>query len=464
MIFLIVLTVVILIGFNGLYVGAEFSAVAARRTRISQLAAEGNRMAKAFQPILESTKDKDRYLAATQLGITVSSLVLGAYGQNVIAERLVDPLTVLIQDIMPFLTRFGIESTTDVAETAARSIAVTGVLIILTICQVIFGELFPKSVAIQYPEKVSLALLYPMKWSLWLLRPFIWFFNGSGTLLLRLLPFASDHDHVIHSPQEIEMLMTESHEGGMLDDQARQMLRNAFRLRDLTARQVMIHRTKMLTAPQNATVSELLKIAIEAGYTRIPIHSAKSADDIVGFVHVKDLFRFRVEKREKVDDKILREVLFVPETMAVIDVWEKLNNRSKYLAIVFDEFGSTTGMITLEDLIEEIFGELQDEFDNEMAIISRDKEGRIHLRGDLLVSDVNEYLELDLPEETADTIGGLIMSELGRPPEVGDEITINNIPIRVEQVEDYGLQEISLKPSPTNSIAPYSEWEVTDYE
>ncbi|MCA9923820.1 MAG: HlyC/CorC family transporter [Anaerolineales bacterium] len=461
-IFLIVASVVILIGLNGLYVAAEFSAVAARRTKVSQMAGDGNRFAQMLQPILESTAQKDKYLAATQLGITISSLVLGAYGQNEVAVQLVPSLSRLITDIEPFLSSIGIEATETMAETAATSIAVTGVLILFTILQVIMGELFPKSLAIQYPEEVAVVLLIPMKISLFLLRPFIWFFNGSGIVLLRLIPWANKGSSKGHSPEEIEILVTESHEGGLLDDRARQMLRNAFRLRDLSARQVMVHRTKMLSAPLDTPIIDLIKMAIDAGYSRIPLY-AESIDDIKGFVHVKDLFRRHVQNRSEIET-IMREVMYVPETMPVLDVWEKLNRCRMYVAIVFDEFGGTVGMITFEDLIEEIFGELQDEFDDEMALVSRDKEGRIHLRGDLLVSDVNEYLELNLPQETADTLSGLIFSETGGSPNIGDEVIIGETVLRVESMEDLGVQEISIKLAPSSTVAPYSEWEVTDYD
>jgi len=461
-IFVIVAAVVILIGFNGLYVAAEFSAVAARRTKVSQLAGEGNRFARMLQPILESTDKKDRYLAATQLGITISSLVLGAYGQDVVAGYLVGPLTRIIERSEPFLNSMGIEATTAVAQTAATSIAVTSVLILFTVLQVIMGELFPKSLAIQYPEEVAIVLLVPMKVSLFLLRPFIWLFNGSGTLLLRMIPWVNNAGAKGHSPEEIEILVTESHEGGLLDDRSRQMLRNTFRLRDLSARQVMVHRTKMIAASVTTPIVELLQIAIDAGYSRIPLYE-ETVDEIVGFVHVKDLFRRHVQKRAEIDS-IIREVMYVPETMPVLDVWEKLNQARMYLAVVFDEFGGTVGLITFEDLIEEIFGELQDEFDDEMALVSRDKEGRIHLRGDLLVSDVNEHLELSLPEETADTLSGLVFSETGGSPHVGDEITIGDTVIRVEAMQDLGVEEISIKLAPSNTVASYSEWEVTDYD
>jgi CBS domain containing-hemolysin-like protein len=300
-----------------------------------------------------------------------------------------------------------------------------------------------------------------MRISLILFTPLIWLFNGSGNLVLRLLGKKPHEGAQIHSPEEIELLVTESHESGLLDNEERQMLRNAFRLRDLTARQVMVHRTRLITAAINSSVEDVLNLAIEAGYSRIPL-CGESIDDVVGFVHVKDLFRRHVNGRSDMESAI-RDVIYVPETMPVLDVWEKLNVGGNYLAVVFDEYGGTAGMITFEDLIEEIFGELQDEFDDEMALIARDQKGRVYLRGDLLVSDVNEYLELSLRNET-DTLSGLLFSELGRSPIEGDEVVFGDIQIRVEAMEDLGVSEVSLQLPPTGDVAPFSEWEVADHD
>ncbi len=457
----IVATVTLMIFFNALYVAAEFATVSSRRTKISQLAGEGNRMASALLPYIEDRKTLDRYVAACQIGITISSLVLGAYGQNVLANALT-PLIASLLNLTPSVTGFLNGNIDSASITLAHSIAVILVLIFITTLQVILGELFPKSVAIQYPERIAMSVVWPMKISLKLFSPLIWLFNGSGVLLLRLIGRDSKGKKAhVHSPEEIEMLVSESHEGGLLDDTERQMLRNAFRLRDLTAKQVMLHRTKIVAAPANSTVLELLQLAIEVGYSRIPIYR-KSIDDIIGFAHVKDLFRLQVQGEDN-PTQILRDVEYVPETMPVFDVWEKFNTRRKYLTIVFDEFGGTAGLITFEDLIEEIFGELQDEFDDEKALIARDKEGRIYLRGDLLVADVNEYLELNLPIE-ADSLSGLIISALGRPPQVGDEVSVENILMRVEALEDLGVQEVSLQLPTQESVKHITEWEVADHD
>jgi CBS domain containing-hemolysin-like protein len=447
------ITIGLMILLTALYVGAEFATVSARRTKVSQMAAQGDSLSRMLLPILEDSRKLDRYVAACQVGITISSLILGAYAQGAIATRLVEPLTRL----------FGSWLSAEAAGRVAQSVSVIGVLIFITALQVILGELFPKSLAIQYPEGIARAVVWPMRISQWLFAAPIWIFNGSANLLLRLAG-RNTHNAVgrAHSPEEIELLVTESHEGGLLDDNERRLLRNALRMRDLTARQVMVHRTRILAAPVSATTNDLMQMAIEAGYSRIPLYR-DSIDEIVGFVHVKDVFRLHNQGIHEVES-VVRDVVYVPETLPITDVWEQLNARHRYLAIVFDEFGGTAGLLTLEDLIEEIFGELQDEFDDEAAMIARDKEGRIYLRGDLLIADVNEYLDLELPEETADTLSGLVFSLLGRPPQAGDETRIGDVAIRVETMEGLGVGELSLLLPPSDADTYFTEWDMADHD
>ena len=242
----VIITITLMVSANALYVAAEFATVSARKTRLTQMAGSGNRLAAMLLPYVEDHKALDNYIAACQVGITVSSLVLGAYGQSTVATLLA-----------PILAKLG-----NLAEPVAFSISATVVLILLTILQVVMGELFPKSVAIQYPEQLALATVLPMKWSLLIFRPFIWLLNGSGNVILKLIgkEQGADHTH-FHSPEEIELLVNESHEGGLLDDEAQQMLRNALRLRELTARQVMVPRTRMVAAPVGSNVVQLMDLA-----------------------------------------------------------------------------------------------------------------------------------------------------------------------------------------------------------
>lgn len=446
-------TISLMILLTALYVGAEFATVAARRTRIGQMAAQGDSLARMLLPYLEDSRKLDRYVAACQVGITISSLVLGAYAQGAIATRLVEPLSNLLGAVVSPATALRL----------GTSVSVIGVLIFITALQVILGELLPKSLALQNPERLARAVVWPMRISLLLFALPIWLFNGSANLLLRLV---GRDTHAAagraHSAEEIELLVTESHEGGLLDDNERRLLRNALRLRELTARQVMVHRTRITAAPIQTTALELMQLAVEAGYSRIPLYR-QSIDDIVGFIHVKDVFRLYHQGISDVS-AIVREVVYVPETLSASDVWDRLEERGSYLAIVFDEFGGTAGLLTLEDLIEEIFGELQDEFDDEAAIIARDKEGRIYLRADLLVGDVNEYLELELPEEAADTLSGLVFSRLGRPPVVGDEARFEDVVIRVETMEDLGVGEVSLALPPREADSPFTEWDMAEHD
>ncbi len=446
-------TIGLMIFLTGLYVAAEFATVSARRTKISQMAAQNDSLSRMLLPILEDSRKLDRYVAACQVGITISSLILGAFAQGAIATRLTEPLTQL----------FDATLSADAAARVARSVSVVGVLIFITALQVVLGELFPKSLAIQYPEGIARAVVWPMRISLVLFALPIWIFNGSANLLLRLAGH-NTRDAVgrAHSPEEIELLVTESHEGGLLDDNERRLLRNALRMRDLTARQVMVHRTRIAAAPIDTPAVDLMQMAIEAGFSRIPLYR-DSIDEIIGFVHVKDVFRIHNQGISDVGD-VIRDVVYVPETLSINDVWDQLDLQNRYLAIVFDEFGGTAGLLTLEDLIEEIFGELQDEFDDEAAIIARDKEGRIYLRGDLLITDVNEYLELNLPEETADTLSGLIFSLLGRPPVEGDEVRLDDVVIQVETMEDLGVGELSLLLPPSDADSHFTEWDIADHD
>lgn len=432
----IFLVVALMIFLNGLYVGAEFATVGSRRTRVRQLAGSGDRRAQRLLPVLEDNVKLDEYVATCQLGITITSLVLGAFGERVIAEQVVENRLL------------------------SAAVASTVVLLTLTLLQVVLGELFPKSIAVLYPEQLALLSLYPVYLSQLFFKPLIWLFNGSGRLVLRLFggPQADGHGRS-PSPEEIEILVSESHEGGLLQDEERQFLRNAFRMAELTARQVMVHRTRLVAAELHAGTREVLNLALEAGFSRIPVYE-RSIDNIVGFVHIKDVFRLHTTGQNDSIAPIVRQVVYVPEALPAVDVWEQLKAQRQYMAVVFDEYGGTAGLITLEDLIEEIVGELQDEFDNEDALVKLDQSGRVHLRADLLVSDVNEYFELSLPEESADTIGGLIFSELGRRPNVGDEVEVAGVVLRVEALEDLGVSEVSIPAQAGQSWPQISEWEV----
>ena len=415
---LVILFVVgLMILVNALYVAGEFSSVSARKTRIVQLAEEGNSLAKTLLPILESPKKLDNYIAASQVGITLSSIILGIYG-----ERQIAPL------IEPWLASLPFGS-----DVAGGAIATTLVLILLTTLQVVLGELLPKSVGIQYPERLALITVLPVKWSAdYLLRPLIAILNGSGALVLKLLGLSAHAEHAhVHSPEEIVILVRESHRGGLIDLDERQFLQNVFRSTRVQAGEIAIPRNRMVATPIDKPVAQVLEMAAESAFTRIPIYE-QDIDNISGFVHLRDLFALHRSDPTAGLRSILRPVPFVPESLSLPAVWDRMDQAQSYLAIVFDEYGGTAGLLTREDLIEELFGELQDEFDNERALITPAGEGRVVVRGDMLISNLNALLEIDLPTETASTVGGLIMEQLGQVPRVSDTLKIEGITLEVE--------------------------------
>lgn len=440
--------VAVLVSINALYVAGEFSTVGARRTRIIQMAEEGSRLARLLVPIMDDPHTLDNYIAASQVGITLSSLMLGIYGQRQIAP-LIEPLF----ELLPL----GRVSSAG-AEVAAAGVSATVVLIFLTTLQVVFGELVPKSIAVQYPERMALLTAIPMKWSAdIILKPLIVLLNGSGRLVLKLLgvEYGGEHAHV-HSPEEIIILVKESHRGGLLDADERRLLRNVFRVSETTAVEIAVPRPRIVAAPVDRRVREVLRLAAESAYTRIPVYE-KNIDHILGFVHLRDLFNLYRENPAADLRGILREMPFVPETLPSIEVWNRLNEADSYLAIVFDEYGGTSGLITREDLIEELFGELQDEFDRERDLVAPAGEGRLVVRGDMLVSHLEEMLDVDLPHETSHTVGGLLLDALGRIPAVGDQVQVDGLTLRVEAVAGNSVNSVCIILPPDVHIDPAGE-------
>jgi putative hemolysin len=426
----IIVIVTLMVAVTSLYVAGEFAAVSARKSRLIQMANEGNQLAKAVVPILEDHHKLDRYIAASQVGITLSSVLLGIYGQREIA-----PLIATVLDDLPFLT-----------EVAAGGVSTTLVLIFLTTLQVVLGELVPKSLAIQYPERMALWTSIPMRWSAdFFFRPLIMLLNGSGLLLMRLLRihYSEEHKHV-HSPEEIQFLLTQSHAGGLLAEQEHQLLEGAFRFGKLQVGEVTVPRTRITAADVSSPVDDILRVAAQSDYTRIPLYEG-DIDHIVGFVHLKELFQLSYEGKSTDVRSILRSMSFVHESSYLDDVWNTLNKDRTYMAIVFDEYGGTVGMVTREDLVEELFGEVQDEFDEgETQPFKKLDENTYRLRGDLSITYLNDRLHLSFDNEDAYTIGGYILNALGHLPEVGDEVVEGNISLRVNAVEDRAIEEVLL--------------------
>lgn len=433
-----IVLVTLMVSLNALYVAGEFSAVKARKTRIAQAAKEGNRLSKMLLPILKDGQRLDNYIAASQVGITLSSIILGIYGQQQVAP-LLEPLLLYL----PLLDE----------RSAATGAAAILILFFFTILQFVFGELIPKSLALQYPEEVARATVIPMRWSAeWILRPLIVILNGSGSLLLKLLGIESSGGHAhVHSPEEIQLLIQQSHKGGVLDARGQELLLNAFRIGELTVGEIDIPRTQIEAIPVDTSVGEALRFAIRSGHARIPVYRG-GLDQILGFVHLKDLFRlYRTTAGEGAIDNIVRKASYIPSTTPLKEVWNILNRESNYLAIVVDEFGGTSGMVTQEDLLEELFGELQDEFDGgEEPLISPLGDYEYLIQGRTPISYLNSRFHLSLPEKHVHTAGGLILQRLNRIPEAGDTVDLDGVRMEVKSVKRNAVQSIRLR-LPANS-------------
>jgi putative hemolysin len=438
------LLISLLILINAFYVAAEFSTVSARRSMLAQMAADGNTLARLLAPIVSNRSRLDTYVATCQIGITLSSLLLGFFGQS--------RLTPAVADL--------IGGREGLASTATLSITAVMVLLLLTTLQVILGELAPKSIGIQYPEQLALFTLLPMRWSSILFKPLIWILNGSGKLVLHLAGFTREvqeaHTH-LHTPSEILMLFDESRAGGQLDLEERRLLKNSLQLRQVAVRQIMIPRTRMLTASVETPCKELLCLLADSPFSRLPLYDG-TVDNIIGIVHLKDLLCLQFNSSEQDVRKAMRQVVYVPESAQANTVFTLLQNKRFHIAIVLVEFGGTAGFVTLEDLIEEIFGDLEDEFDLHtqpaIRVVSRDV---LELSGNLLIEELNEALGLNLVSSDVDTIGGWVLTTLGHLPEIGEELLFVDTTLVVQQMEGNAITAIRMKVTP-EQLENLKEW------
>ncbi|WP_339093937.1 hemolysin family protein [Deinococcus sp. VB142] len=412
-----VLVILVMVAVNALYVAAEFATVGSRRSRVQEAAENGNRAARDLLDILRDPKRLDTYVAACQVGITLSSLVAGSYGQA---------------QLTPLLTPyFG---------AAGQTVAV---LVLITALQVVLGELLPKTVALRYPERLALATLRPMQFSLLLFRPLIALFNGTAFALMRAWKLNVDHSHShVHSPEELEGLYRESAAGGLIDASERDMLAGVLNVEERVVREIMTPRTRLVTVAGDRTVRQALMELANTPYSRFPVTG--EGDDVVGIVHLRSLYLVAETHPATLVSTVMRQPLIVAEVMSVPDLWRKLREAERHSAMVVNEYGSVAGMVTLEDALEEIFGEMQDEFDHEEEPISVQGR-RVTVRGDVLVETLNSRFGLDYPEDEVDTVSGLVWNELGRLPVIGDEVQVEGQPLlRVEAMEKRAVTRVSL--------------------
>lgn len=424
-----------LIGFllfsNGFFVAAEFAMVKVRKTRIEQLVKEGNTNAKIA---LEAIKDLDKFIAAVQLGVTISSIGLGWVGEGTLA-RIVEPM-------FGFLPNMG-------QTVATHTLSVSIAFALITFLHVVIGELIPKSIALEYTEKTALVIAGPMNAITWVFNPFIWLLNGFGNFVLKLMKIPHTHkSSLVHSSEELDMLIDASYNGGVLNETEKDILHNVFNFSDLTAREVMIPRTDMLCVPIDMSLEDLNKIATENQYTRYPVYD-EDIDHITGMIHVKDLYKLSVDDTENCPiTRIQRQIILVPETITMDKLILEFKKDKVQMAVVVDEFGGTSGLITLEDVIEEIIGDVQDEFDEEEECEIKQIADNIYIANAMLRTDeVAEFIGLDeevLEDEDVDTIGGLVVKLLGKIAEVGDTVSDKGLTYTVKEIDGARITKLEI--------------------
>lgn len=409
------IVILFLVLINGFFVAAEFAIIGARATRIEQMAAEGNRLAHSVLKILESRQEQDQYIATAQLGITIASLGLAMYGEPQIGHL-----------IEPGLARLmGVEPEAAVVTTVGYLIALS----LLTYLHIVLGEMVPKTLALSDAVKMVMWVMRPMRVFSTLLTWPVRVLNGIGNMLLRLfqIPPAQGHARVL-SPEELEMIVSESTEGGLLNVGEEEMIRNIFDFGDRVVAQVMTPRTKVEAIPSDIDRAALLKLVTESRHSRFPVFQG-DLDHIIGMLHVKDLMRQTLRAKGAFDLRlILRSAPAVPEDQPVENLLAAFKRQRLHMAVVLDEFGGMAGIVTLEDLIEEVVGEVRDEFDVEDEPYLELAPGVLEVDGEYLVADLQEDVflgqETELPD--VETVGGLIVTKLGRPPRVGDEVIYNS--------------------------------------
>jgi CBS domain containing-hemolysin-like protein len=438
MVLVAILVAAALIIVNAVYVAAEFAAVSVRQSRLRQLADDGNPLARWLLPRLSTPAALDRYISACQIGITISSLGLGAYGQATLAVWLT-----------PELATLGLQPI------AAQSTAAVIVLLALTAAQVIFGELVPKLLALQYPTPAALYTLPPMIASLWIYRPFIRWLNGSGLLLLRLLGVPQQAHRHIHSPDEIELLIAESREGGLLEPDEHRRLQRALRLNLRPAKQLMVPRTRMAALDVDTPMDEVIRAVAASPYSRLLVYR-DSLDNVVGVLHTKDLVRWLVRGRQAdvTLATLCRPISAVHESVTADRVIRQMRERRSHQALVVDEFGGTSGVISLQDVLAEFLGEVGDEFKAADPVPEKIVDGQMRLPGSMTVVDAAAALDATL-ETDATTVSGYVTEALGRLPMPGDTVTIDGYSFRVERVADRAIESVM-----ATRVAPPDEDEV----
>lgn len=412
---------------NAIFVAAEFAIVGAPRAAVDARAAQGDRLARMVQSVLRDPQRQDRYIATAQIGITVASLGLGMYGEHVVAAWMLE--TIGQASIIQWL--------------GAQAVASAAAVGILTYFHIVIGEMVPKSLALQSAETMALWITPPMLWIQTLLYPLVLALNSLGNATLKMLGVnrqAQNADQY-YTSEELQLIVQESEEQGALRADAGQMLQELFEFGDRTAGEVMVPRVRISGISVGARPDDLRRILGRAPHTRYPIYEG-DLDHIIGTYHIKDLLRLLLNS-QSVSAAGARHTPVVPETARLDDVLALMRKDRAQLAVVIDEHGGTAGVVTLEDLFEEVVGEI-DEGPGGGSQPRRDAEGRLRVSGTLRLDELGNLFDLDLAHEDVDSVSGLILTLLGRPPRVGDAVRYGRLQFAVTAVKGHGVEQAAV--------------------
>jgi len=417
----------LLVLLNGFFVAAEFAMVRVRGSQIELKVKSGSRMAKLTRNIMGNL---DGYLAATQLGITIASLALGVIGEGVFTNV-----------ALRVFQLCGIEITSHLVINLGHVAA----FIFITFISIIFGELAPKNIAIQRSMRTALAVSAPLRVFFIMFRPLITVLNYMANGILRMMGINPVQGEAHHSSEELQYLLEQGKETGALDSSEHELIQNVFDFNERVVKNIMVPRTKISGVDINTPHDELVQMIISEGYSRMPVYD-DVIDKIIGIVHAKDILPLLARGEEVVLKEIIRKPYFVPETKKINDLMAELQQKRIQIAIVSDEFGGTAGMVTLEDIVEELVGEIQDEYDEEKPIVEVVNDREFIVNALAPIYDVNSHLPHDLPEDgDFDTVSGWLGDIFGKIPDVGEQKESNGYNITVLKKSDQNIESVKLE-------------------
>ena len=420
------LIIAVLILLNGIFVAAEFAIVGAPRAAIDARVARGDRLARAVQSVLRDPQSQDRYIATSQLGITAASLGLGMYGEHVVADAI-----------------YGlIGRTHSPAWLISHGNASFASIAVLTYFHIVIGEMVPKSLALSQAERMALWITPPMLWIKTLVFPLIVGLNGIGNAVLRVVGVnrREQSTEQYYTSDELQMIVQESEELGAIRSDSGQMLQELFEFGDLTAGEAMVPRVRITGVPVGTTPDRIREILAKSPHTRYPIIEG-DLDHIVGMIHIKDMLRLLL-RRETIGPGHARALSLVPETAPLDAVLATMRTERSQMVVVIDEHGGTSGVVTLEDLFEEVIGEIAEGTSG--GPLRRDARGRLLVPGTMRIDELGQQFDLELEHEEVDRVSGLVLTLLGRPPRVGDTVHYDRLSIEVTAVQGNGVAEVAV--------------------